>query len=90
MFSVFEYDMSLLLSKGRIYDELRMQELMNNAGAVMYSQGKSRWNALLLYINRDYEVESAKMISLDRSSFSASNWKIVTNIAEALIARKGR
>lgn len=90
MFSVFEYDMSLLLSKGRIYDELRMQELMNNAGAVMYSQGKSRWNALLLYINRDYEVESAKMISLDRSSFTSSNWKIVTNIAEALIARKGR
>ena len=90
MFSVFEYDMSLLLSKGRIYDDLRLQELMNNAGAVMYSQGKKEWNALLIYINRNYEVESAKMIKLDKASFSSSNWKIVTNIADALIARKNR
>lgn len=90
MFSVFEYDMSLLLSKGRIYDDLRLQELMNNAGAVMYSQGKSRWNALLIYINKDYEVESAKMIVLTKESFSPSNWKIVTNIGDALIARKNR
>ncbi|HIS13069.1 MAG TPA: hypothetical protein IAA76_00600, partial [Candidatus Ornithospirochaeta stercorigallinarum] len=90
MFSVFEYDMSLLLSKGMIYDDLRLQELMNNAGAVMYSKGKSRWNALLLYINSDYVVESAKMIKITRSSFSSSDWKIVTNIGDALIARKGR
>lgn len=90
MFSVFEYDMSLLLSKGMIYDDLRLQELMNNAGAVMYSKGKSRWNALLLYINSDYVVESAKMLKITRSSFSSSDWKIVTNIGDALIARKGR
>lgn len=90
MFSVFEYDMSLLLSKGRIYDDLRLQELMNNAGAVMCSQSKNSWNALLLYINQDYVVESAKMIKLSRSSFSSSDWKIVTNIADALNARKNR
>ena len=90
MFSVFEYDMSLLLSKGRIYDDLRLQELMNNAGAVMCSQGKKEWNALLIYINKNYEVESAKMVKLDKASFSSSNWKIVTNIADALIARKNR
>ncbi len=90
MFSVFEYDMSLLLSKGRIYDDLRLQELMNNAGAVMYSQGKSEWNALLLYVNRDYDVESARMIRISRETFTPSNWKIVTNIGDALIARRGR
>ena len=56
----------------------------------MYSQGKSRWNALLIYINKDYEVESAKMIVLTKESFSPSNWKIVTNIGDALIARKNR
>ncbi len=88
MFSVFEYDMSILLSKGKIYDDLRLAELMNNAGAVMYSQGKSEWHALILHIAKDFSVDSAKIVTINRESFSPSNWKIVTNIGDALIARK--
>ena len=87
MFSIFEYDLSVLLSKGKVHDELRDMELMNNAGAVMYSKGKNVWNALVLYINKDYVVETAEMKSISRNYFSASNWKIVSVIGEELIAR---
>ena len=90
MFSIFEYDMSILLAKSKVYDALRENELMNNAGAVMYSKGKEEWNALILYVNKDYKVESVELRKITRDDFSPSNWKIVTVIGEELIARGQR
>ncbi|HIV99549.1 MAG TPA: hypothetical protein IAB12_07225 [Candidatus Ornithospirochaeta avicola] len=87
MFSIFEYDLSVLLAKGRVHDELRTSELINNAGAVMYSKGKTKWNALILSLNKDFEVESAKIESFSKDDFSPSNWKIVSIIGEELIRR---
>ena len=87
MFSIFEYDLSVLLAKGRVHDELRTSELINNAGAVMYSKGKNKWNALILSLNKDFEVESAKIESFSKDDFSPSNWKIVSIIGEELIRR---
>ncbi len=81
MFSVFEYDMSLILLKERSYDELKKADLMNSAGSVMYSRAKSEWNVLFLYINGNYEVEDARMIRITPSSFNPSDWKIVVNKA---------
>lgn len=90
MFSIFEYDMSILLAKSKVHDALRETELMNNAGAVMYSKGKTEWNALVVYINRDYRVESAELRRICKEDFSPSNWKIVTIIGDELINRGQR
>ena len=87
MFSIGDYDMSILLAKSKLYDALRENELMNNAGGVMYAKGKEEWNALILYVNKDFVVESVELRKITRDDFSASNWKIVTVIGEGLIAR---
>lgn len=87
MFSVFEYDMSVILSKNKVYDDLRMRELVNNAGAVMYSKGKESWNVLVIHLNRDMSIEYAFIKHFDKDSFSSTDWKIVTVIGEELLRR---
>ena len=66
---------------------MRLSELLNNAGAVMYSRGKEEWNALILFINDEYEVETALEKHISKNTFSAFDWKRVTNIGEQLLAR---
>lgn len=87
MFSIFEYDLSVLLVKNRVFDSLRETELMNNAGAVMYSKGKKEWNALIVNFSKEFKVEFATMKKITKEDFSPSDWKIVTVIGEELIAR---
>ena len=88
MFSVFDYSISVILaSPNAVRDELRKEELLNNAGAVMYSKHKEEWNALVLVINSSYELEDAFETVITPSSFSPSNWKICTIIGEQLIQR---
>ena len=89
MFSMFDYDLSVILSKNKIYDELRLRELMNNAGAVMYSKGKGEWNVLVLHFDGGFSLEYAYLKHFDKESFSSTDWKIVTVIGEELI-RRGR
>ena len=88
MFSVFDYSISVILaSPNAVRDELRKEELLNNAGAVMYSKHKTEWNALILLIDTAYELEEAEETVITPSSFSPSNWKICTIIGEQLIQR---
>ena len=88
MFSVFDYSISVILaSPNAVRDELRKEELLNNAGAVMYSKHREEWNALVLVINSSYELEDAFETVITPSSFSPSNWKICTIIGEQLIQR---
>ena len=76
-----------IASPNAVRDELRKEELLNNAGAVMYSKHREEWNALVLVINSSYELEDAFETVITPSSFSPSNWKICTIIGEQLIQR---
>ena len=87
VFSIFDYSLTVLLTRNPIRDDLRLSELLNNAGAVMYSRGKEEWNALILFINDEYEVETALEKHISKNTFSAFDWKRVTNIGEQLLAR---
>lgn len=87
VFSIYDYSLTVLLARNPIRDDLRLSELLNNAGAVMYSKRKEEWNALILYINDEYSVETAIEKRITKNSFSAFDWKRVTNIGEQLISR---
>ncbi len=88
MFSVYDHSLSILISTHKVVmDEIRVEELLNNAGAVMYSKGQESWNALIIEINDDYTLLSAEERKITPASFNASNWKICRIVGEQLIAR---
>lgn len=84
LFNIPDYSLSILLSKDTIRDELRMAELINNAGAVMYSREKESWNVDVIYINSSYIVEEAFEKVITKDSFSPSDWKRVTYISQQM------
>ena len=87
MFSIYDCSLSVLIAAAKVNDDLRKEELLNNAGAVMYSKHKKEWNALVLSIDSDFHISDAYEKVITPSSFSPSNWKICTIIGEQLIAR---
>ena len=87
MFSVYDYSLSILIATQKVMDEIRVEELLNNAGAVMYSRQKSAWNALILSFDDDYRLLSAEERKITPSSFTPSNWKICRIVGEQLMAR---
>lgn len=84
LFNIPDYSLSILLSKDTIRDELRMAELINNAGAVMHSREKELWNVDVIYINSSYIVEEAFEKVITKDSFSPSDWKRVTYISQQM------
>ncbi len=90
LFSIYDYSISVLLAETPVRDELRLSELLNNAGAVMYSKDADEWTALILYINEDFKVEDAMETTFTRDSFSQSDWKRIVNIGEILKSRSIR
>lgn len=87
LFNVPDYSFSILLSHDSKHDDLRMAELLNNVGGVMYSRGKEKWTAVIVYINSRYNLESAIEKTLTKESFSPSDWKRVTYIGEQMRKR---
>ena len=87
MFSMYDSSISVLIAANKVNDELRKEELLNNAVAVMYSRHKDRWHALILSIDEDFHILDAYERTISPDSFSASNWKICRIIGEQLIAR---
>lgn len=87
LFNVPDYSFSILLSHDSKHDDLRMAELLNNVGGVMYSRGKEKWTAVIVYINSRYNLESAMEKTLTKESFSPSDWKRVTYIGEQMRKR---
>lgn len=87
IFTIYEGSLSVLMARSPIRDELRLSELLNNAGAIMYSQKSDNWSALVLYIDEHYEVESAREYEISKSFFSQSDWKRIINMGEALRER---
>ena len=88
MFSIFDYSLSILIAAPKVVmDDIRREEILNNAGAVMYSRHASSWNALVLSFGDDFTLLSAEERKITPSSFSPSNWKICRIVGEQLIAR---
>ncbi len=87
LFNVPDFSFSILLSHDSKRDDLRMAELLNNVGGVMYSRGKEEWTAVILYINSSYNLETAMEKTLTKESFSPSDWKRVTYIGEQMKKR---
>ncbi len=87
LFNVPDFSFSILLSHDSKRDDLRMAELLNNVGGVMYSRGKEEWTAVILYINSSYNLETAMEKTLTKESFSPSDWKRVTYIGEQMRKR---
>ncbi len=87
LFNVAEYSFSILLSRDHIRDDLRLSELMNNAGGVMYAHSADEWRAVILYINSSFVLEDAMEKKLTKDSFSPSDWKRVTYIGEQMKKR---
>lgn len=90
LFSIYDYSISVLLAETPVRDELRLSELLNNAGAVMYSKDADEWTALILYINENFKIEDAMETTFTRDSFSHSDWKRIVNIGEILKSRSAR
>ncbi len=87
LFNVPDYSFSLLLAHDSKKDDLRMSELLNNAGGVMYARDKDEWTAVIVYIDSSYTLETAMEKNLTRDSFSPSDWKRVTYIGEQMRKR---
>ena len=87
MFNIPDYSLSIILAHDSVRDELRLSELLNNAGGVMYSRDSECWNAVIVYIDPEYTVEKAIEKMISRSTFSPSDWKRVTYIGEQMKKR---
>lgn len=84
LFNIYDYSLSIILSKDNNKDELRMAELLNNAGGVMYSRKMDSWTAIIIHINASYILESAIEKTITKESFTPSDWKRVTYIGEQM------
>ena len=87
LFNIVDYSLSILLAHDSIRDDLRLSELLNNAGGVMYYRDMDTWKAVIVYINSSYTVEEAMEKTISRETFSASDWKRVTYIGEQMRKR---
>ena len=87
LFNIVDYSLSILLAHDSIRDDLRLSELLNNAGGVMYSRDMDTWKAVIVYINSSYTVEEAMEKTISRETFSSSDWKRVTYIGEQMRKR---
>ena len=87
MFNIPDYNLSIILARDSVRDELRLSELLNNAGGVMYSRDAENWNAVIVYIDSSHVVEKALERTIKKDSFSPSDWKRVTYIGEQLKKR---
>lgn len=87
MFNIPDYSLSIILAHDSVRDDLRLSELLNNAGGVMYSRDSECWNAVIVYIDPEYTVEKAIEKMISRSTFSPSDWKRVTYIGEQMKKR---
>lgn len=87
MFNIPDYSLSIILAHDSVRDDLRLSELLNNAGGVMYSRDSECWNAVIVYIDPEYTVEKAIEKTISRSTFSPSDWKRVTYIGEQMKKR---
>jgi len=67
---------------------IRDWDRRNNIGAIMYTQGKSKWQVLYLSYNHSGYLTKAEEKTLRQEDFSQSDWKYVMNLAQRILERK--
>lgn len=82
--NIDDFSISIILSEDNIRDDLRLSELMNNAGAVMYSRHEKKWDVVIIHINEKNILELVMEKEINEKSFSPSDWKRVLYISEKL------
>ncbi len=82
IFSIKPYKLSVIVTSGKNIDSLRNSELLNNAGAVMYSEGEDGWNVAVLMFNEMGELEHLQEIEIGQRTFSDYDWRVVKNMAQ--------
>lgn len=69
---------------------LRSWDRKNNVAAIMYSQGKTSWEALYLSYSLSGMLIQAEEKSILYEDFSHTDWKYVVNLGERILERKKR
>lgn len=82
IFSIKPYKLSVIVTSGKNIDSLRNSELMNNAGAVMYSQGEKNWNVAILMFDTNGELDELHEIEINEKSFTDYDWRVVKTMAQ--------
>ena len=88
LLSIFDFNLSIIVASDRRVDSLRLTELRNNVGAVMYSRSASEWTSIVLFFTEDGTLEESRSEILSEKSFTQSNWKIVRVLGEQLIEKR--
>ena len=89
MFTIPGFDLTVVLITGRS-DMLRSWDRKNNVAAIMYSQGKTSWEALYLSYSLSGMLIQAEEKSILYEDFSHTDWKYVVNLGERILERKKR
>jgi len=87
MFTLGQFGLTVILSAGRD-DQMSRFDRRANIGAIMYAEGKDSWGCLTLDYDKNGKLRRANEEIINRKSYSASDWKYVTNIGERLLARR--
>ncbi|HAF85584.1 MAG TPA: hypothetical protein DCG32_04305, partial [Sphaerochaeta sp.] len=87
MFTIPGFDLTVVLITGRS-DMLRSWDRKNNIAAIMYSQGKTRWEVLYLSYTPSGMLIHAEEQSICYEDFSHTDWKFVVNLGERILDRK--
>ncbi|MGD6730615.1 MAG: hypothetical protein ACPKMZ_06040, partial [Pleomorphochaeta sp.] len=83
MFTIPGYDLTLVLATNH-NDKLKLWERRNNLGAVMFSQNKENWNALVLKYNADNNLIDVEEVEITKDSFDPVDWKFVVSTGNRL------
>ncbi len=78
MFTIPGYDLTLVIAQNN-NDKLKIWERKTNLGAVMYSQGKERWNALILHYDINDNLISLNQVEVKKEDYDAVDWKFVVS-----------
>ena len=84
MFTIFDYQLSVVVAMEKRLDQLRINELRNNVGGVMVSQDATTWTSLTLTFDDGMELKNVAQEVITPRDFSTYDWKIVRVIGSKL------
>ena len=83
MFTIPGYNLTIVLATDHS-DKLKLWERKTTLGAVMYSQSKETWNALILKFAKNDNLSNVEQVELNKNSFEAVDWKFVVSTGNRL------
>ena len=88
IFSIYDYQMTIVLAVERNYDTLRKTELKNNVGGVMLSRDADSWTSLIISLDDSMHITNIDSELITEKSFSSYDWKIVNVIKGQLLLKR--